>query len=149
METLGGNGYVEDGRMGRIYREMPVNAIWEGSGNVMCLDVLRAIEREHEAADALVAGFETAAGGATRLVAAIGRLRAMMTQRGGLEARARLVTELLVAVAAGTLLQAHAPAAVADGFLATRLAPDRGRCYGALETAIDETAILERAMPVG
>jgi putative acyl-CoA dehydrogenase len=128
---------------------MPVNAIWEGSGNVMCLDVLRAMEREPEAADALVAGFETAAGGETRLVAAIGRLRAMMAARGGLEARARLVTELLVAVAAGTLLQAHAPAAVADGFLATRLVPDRGRCYGALETAIDETAILERAMPVG
>ena len=147
METLGGNGYVEDGLMGRIYREMPVNAIWEGSGNVMCLDVLRAIEREPEAADALVAGFET--GGEPRLAAAVGRLRGLLAQRSGLEARARLVTELLVAVAAGTLLQAHAPAAVADGFLATRLAPDRGRCYGALETAIDETAILERAMPVG
>lgn len=145
METLGGNGYVEDGLMGRIYREMPVNAIWEGSGNVMCLDVLRAMEREPEAAQALIAGFETS--GDTRLAAAVARLRGLLAERGGLEGRARLVTELLVAVAAGSLLRAHAPAAVADGFLATRFAPDRGRTYGALEVAIDERAILDRAMP--
>ncbi|HEY2605889.1 MAG TPA: acyl-CoA dehydrogenase family protein, partial [Paraburkholderia sp.] len=151
MEVWGGNGYVETGPMARFYREAPVNSIWEGSGNVMCLDVLRAMEREPEAAQALFAGWQADAHAHPALSAALGKLAATLNgpaeQR---EASARRIAQQIVLIAQATLLVRHAPAAVADAFIATRLADgcgESGRVYGTLPAMFDHVAIMERAFP--
>jgi putative acyl-CoA dehydrogenase len=152
MEVWGGNGYVETGPMARFYREAPVNSIWEGSGNVMCLDVLRAMEREPDAAQALFAAWQADAQGHAGLSAALGRLAA--TLHGPAEHReasARRIAQQIVLIAQATLLVQHAPGAVADAFIATRLADgcgESGRVYGTLPASIDHAAIVERAFRV-
>jgi len=145
MECLGGNGYVEESIAGRIYREMPVNAIWEGSGNVMCLDVLRAIGREPEALDVVLAEFEAARGVNGAYDAALGALKASFFDVASMEARSRQVVELMAKVAAGAVLLRGAPHAVADAFCATRLGREWGDIYGTLPVGVDQRAILERA----
>ncbi|MES1991267.1 MAG: isovaleryl-CoA dehydrogenase [Pseudomonadota bacterium] len=145
MECLGGNGYVEESIAGRIYREMPVNAIWEGSGNVMCLDVLRAIGREPEALDVVLAEFDAARGANGAYDAALEALKTSFADTGSLEARSRQIVELMAKVAAGAVLLRHAPHAVADAFCATRLGRDWGDIYGTLPMGLDQRAILERA----
>ncbi|MDO8287927.1 MAG: isovaleryl-CoA dehydrogenase [Parvibaculum sp.] len=145
MECLGGNGYVEEAIAGRIYREMPVNAIWEGSGNVMCLDVLRAIGREPEALDVVLAEFDAARGVNGAYDAALEALKASFADLGSMEARSRQIVELMAKVAAGAVLLKHAPHAVADAFCATRLGRDWGDMYGTLPVGVDQRAILERA----
>ncbi|HLW13403.1 MAG TPA: isovaleryl-CoA dehydrogenase [Casimicrobiaceae bacterium] len=149
MEVWGGNGYVEEGPMARFYREAPVNSIWEGSGNVMCLDVLRAMEREPEAAQALFAAWRNRAPGHPALGAALDRLAAALSGAPDLrEAAARRIAQSIVLIAQATLLVEHAPAQVADAFVATRLADgcgESGRVYGTLPAAFDHAAIIARA----
>ena len=150
MEVFGGNGYVEDGVMARLFREAPVNSIWEGSGNVMCLDVLRALAREPEAARALLAELQPAAQGEPRIVAALQGLQALLAASADeLEALGRVLAQRLVLVAQACLLRAHAPACVADAFIATRLGDGgAGRVAGAIDTrGMDVDAILARAFP--
>ena len=147
MEVLGGNGYVEESVLPRIYREMPVNSIWEGSGNVMCLDVLRALERTPAAAEALMAELDAARGGDRRLDEFARGLAAELSDPGGLDARARRLAEMIVLALQGALLVRHGPAAVADAFCATRLSEDRGGAFGSLSASADLSAILERARP--
>tara|TARA_R110000868_G_scaffold135284_2_gene347757 strand:- start:2649 stop:4325 length:1677 start_codon:yes stop_codon:yes gene_type:complete len=145
MECLGGNGYVEEGIAGRIYREMPVNAIWEGSGNVMCLDVLRAISREPEALGVVFAEFEASRGVSAAYDGALSALKDAFADVSSLEARSRQIVEVMAKLAAGAVLLRHAPAAVADAFCATRLGRDWGDIYGTLPVGVDQRAILERA----
>ncbi|NYH17614.1 isovaleryl-CoA dehydrogenase [Paraburkholderia bryophila] len=151
MEVWGGNGYVETGPMARFYREAPVNSIWEGSGNVMCLDVLRAMEREPDAAQALFAAWQSDAQAQPALRAALGKLAAVLNgpadQR---EASARRIAQQIVLIAQAVLLIQHAPAEVADAFIATRLGDgcgESGRVYGTLPASFDHAAIIERAFP--
>lgn len=148
MEVFGGNGYVEEGVMARLFREAPVNSIWEGSGNVMCLDVLRALAREPEAAAALLADLAPAAQGEPRLATALLTLGRDLATPGALnEAGARAVAQRLVLLVQACLLQQQAPAFVADAFFATRFAePHWGRVVGAMDTrGMDVAALLGRA----
>jgi putative acyl-CoA dehydrogenase len=146
MEVLGGNGYVEESLMPRLYREMPVNSIWEGSGNVMCLDVLRALSRTPDAMDALRAELAPARGADARLDRAIGTLEATLAARPAEGQARRLVEEIVLAVQAALLVR-HAPPAVADAFCASRLAGDHGGNFGTLPRGADLTGIVERARP--
>ena len=151
MEVLGGNGYVLDGIVGRLFLESPVNSIWEGSGNVMCLDVLRAFGREPQAAQALLAELAPVATGEPRLAAALAQVQALLAlPPGDLEALGRVLAQQLVLLAQGCLLRQSAPAFVADAFIATRLgdAGTGGRVAGAIDTrSLDVPAILQRALP--
>jgi putative acyl-CoA dehydrogenase len=146
MECLGGNGYVEEGILARHYRESPVNAIWEGSGNVMCLDVLRALSREVDAAAAILQSLaEETAGlpGAGDAVAFIGKaFRGPDSERV-----ARLAVEKLALLAAAAALSQVAPRH-AELFAATRLAGNHASMYGAVDLPHqDVRALLERALP--
>ncbi len=149
MEVFGGNGYVDDGIMGRLFREAPVNSIWEGSGNVMCLDVMRAIGRDPASAMTLLEELGTAGGDDPRIRAELKGLQAMLAEPPEhLEALGRRFTERLALVAQACLLRQHAPAFVADAFVQTRLDPYWGRIVGSLDIrhlAVD--AILSRAYP--
>ena len=150
MEVFGGNGYVETGPMGRLFREAPVNSIWEGSGNVMCLDVLRALQREPDAAHALLTELHAAAQGEPRIAAAARELQALLaTPAEQLEGLGRVLAQRLVLLAQACLLRQQAPAAVADAFVATRLADSgAGRVAGAIDTrGLDVAAVLARAFP--
>jgi putative acyl-CoA dehydrogenase len=146
MEVLGGNGYVEESLMPRLYREVPVNSIWEGSGNVMCLDVLRALTRTPEAGEALRAELAPARGGDARLDRFVAGLEAALAARPE-EAQARRLSEQLVLALQGALLVRFAPPAVADAFCASRLERDRGGAFGTLPAGIDLGGIVERAAP--
>jgi putative acyl-CoA dehydrogenase len=146
MEVMGGNGYVEDGPLARLYREFPVNSIWEGSGNVMCLDVLRAFAKGPETRDALAAELALAAGRDARFDAYCARLLDGLGTVAGDEFGARRLAEhLVVAVQAGLLLR-HAPSFVADAFVASRIAVDVGGAFGRLPDGVDCAAILGRAL---
>jgi putative acyl-CoA dehydrogenase len=147
MECLGGNGYVEEAPLGRIYREMPVNSIWEGSGNVNALDVLRAVGRSPETLDALLAEVDLASGGDVRLDAHLAGLRAELADREDAEPRARKLVEDLALALQGSLLVRHAPAYVADAFCASRLGQERGHEYGTLPRGVDAAAIVARHTP--
>jgi putative acyl-CoA dehydrogenase len=146
MECLGGNGYVEEGILARHYRESPVNAIWEGSGNVMCLDVLRALSREADAALAVLRDLtdETQGlPGAGEAVAFIGKA----FRRPDSERVARLAVEKLALLAAAAALNPVSPRH-AELFAATRLAGNHASMYGAVDLAPgDVSALLERALP--
>jgi putative acyl-CoA dehydrogenase len=146
MECLGGNGYVEEGILARHYRESPVNAIWEGSGNVMCLDVLRALGREADAASAVLRALaEETRGlpGAAEAVAFIGKLFG----RPDSERVARLAVEKLALLAAAAALNPVSPGN-AELFAATRLAVSHAGMYGAIDLSdADERALLARALP--
>jgi putative acyl-CoA dehydrogenase len=147
MEVMGGNGYVEDGPLARLYREFPVNSIWEGSGNVMCLDVLRAIGKApEEARAALAAELEPATRLDARFADYVSGLLDDVAAAGGAEYGARRLAErIVVAVQAGLLLR-HAPGYVAQAFVASRIEADVGGAYGRLGEGADCTAILARAL---
>src|SRR5215471_13311517 len=130
LECLGGNGYVEESGMPRLYREAPLESIWEGSGNVAALDALRALTREPQAAEAFFAELDAAAGADRRLDEAITRLRKEAADPG--EATARRLAQDLATTLAAALLLRHGDPAVADAFAASRLAGDHGRAYGTL-----------------
>jgi putative acyl-CoA dehydrogenase len=147
LECLGGNGYVEDSGMPRHYREAPLLSIWEGSGNVNALDVLRALGRDPATVDALFAELAPARGADARLDASVARLKdtlATATPSG-----ARRLVELMALTLQASLLVRHAPAAVADAFCATRLGGDWGHSFGTLPDGADLDAVLERALPAG
>jgi putative acyl-CoA dehydrogenase len=147
MECLGGNGYVEESILPRLYREAPVNSIWEGSGNVMCLDVLRVIEREPQAARAVIAALADEAADLPGAREAAGFIEATLASAGG-EARSRAAVERLATLAAAAALRASAPARMAEIFAQTRLAGSRAATFGASHISAPETAaILERALP--
>ena len=146
MEVLGGGGYVEESLMPRLYREMPVNSIWEGSGNVMCLDVLRALQRTPDAGDALQAELAPARGADPRLDRFLARLDTMLAARPD-ETQARRLSEMLVLAVQGALLVRFAPPAVSDAFCASRLDGERGGCFGALAAGADFNGIVARAAP--
>jgi putative acyl-CoA dehydrogenase len=147
LECLGGNGYVEASGMPRLYREAPLASIWEGSGNVMALDVLRALVRAPQALDAFVAEVDEARGADHRLDAFVAATRNELTNPEALEPRARRVVERMALCLQGSLLVRHAPPAVADAFCAARLARDAGLSYGTLPPGVDAKAIVERHAP--
>jgi putative acyl-CoA dehydrogenase len=147
MECLGGNGYIEEGLAARAYRELPLNAIWEGSGNVMALDLLRVLQREPETVALVMDDLRTAAAGDAHLKAHLARVEGLLHEPRLLEQRGRALTEALGTLAAGTILRAHAPAVVADAFLTTRLAGSPRQTYGQGLDAVAARAILERAFP--
>ncbi|MFJ6948100.1 acyl-CoA dehydrogenase family protein [Streptomyces wuyuanensis] len=144
LECLGGNGYDEASGMPRLYREAPLNGIWEGSGNVNALDVLRALAREPESLEAFRAEIEEAAGADARLDEAWRTLRGELVLTADAELRARRLVERLALVLQASLLVRHAPPAVADAFCASRLAGDSGFAFGTLPPAADLSAILTR-----
>ena len=150
MEVFGGNGYVQESIVSRLFREAPVNSIWEGSGNVMCLDVLRAMGREPEATRLLLQDLLNMAAGEPTLT----RLAQSLAQRlsaepDALEPQARRLVQDLALLAQACLLRQHAPAYMATGFIHTRLGEQSGAMVvGAFNpAAIDLSAILQRALP--
>jgi putative acyl-CoA dehydrogenase len=159
LECLGGNGYVEESGLPRLYREAPLNSVWEGSGNITALDVLRALARTEGAADALLAELDAAAGADARLDAAVAGLRRLMadlitSMEPQHEAR-RLAGHIAVTLAAALLVR-HAPGPVADAFCASRLEPGSpggpGAPFGTLPARLDLAAIVDRVratMPGG
>ncbi|WP_313703529.1 isovaleryl-CoA dehydrogenase [Massilia sp.] len=145
MEVMGGNGYVEDGPLARLYREFPVNSIWEGSGNVMCLDVLRALAKSpQEARAALEAELMPAARLDPRFAAFAARLGEELPRAD--ERSARRLAEHLVIAVQGALLLRHAPPCVAEAFVASRIEQDVGGAFGRLPAGLDFDAILARAL---
>ncbi len=148
MECLGGNGYVEDGIAARIYRELPVNAIWEGSGNVMALDVLRVLQREPETIEIVLEHLNAMAGNDPLLKAQREYVQDILCEPRLLDRRGRDLSEALALLGAASLLKAHAPAAVSSAFLQTRLGAARRRqTYGQGLEKADPRAILDRALP--
>ena len=145
LECLGGNGYVEESIMPRLYREAPLNSIWEGSGNVNCLDVLRAMQKEPASAQAFLAEVTRAQGMDARLDAAIGQLKRELSDFSNVEVRARRLVEQMALVLQGALLVQYGQPAVAEAFCASRLAGDWGRAFGTLPVGTDFATIIERA----
>jgi putative acyl-CoA dehydrogenase len=147
MECLGGAGYVEESGMPRLYREAPVNGIWEGSGNVIALDVLRTLAREPAALEGLRAELALARGANTFFDSACEDLPDLVAAALRDESQARLLCERLALVLQASLLLRHAPAAVADAFCAARLAGTGTRSYGALPPGADAPAVAARVLP--
>jgi putative acyl-CoA dehydrogenase len=143
LECLGGNGYVEESGMPRLFRESPLNSIWEGAGNVNCLDVLRVLAKEEGALAAYFA--EVALASDPRLDRAIAELQRQLEEQRA--ASARRLVEQLALVLQGSLLVRHGDPEVAEAFLASRLAGDGGRAYGTLPAGIDFARIIERHRP--
>ncbi len=147
MECIGGSGVMEDSPMPRLFRESPVNAIWEGSGNVQCLDVLRAMQKTPAVVDAFFREVAKARGANAHLDRWVTALHAEFVDLADAQYRARdIVDRLALAIQAALLVQ-HAPATVADGFCASRLAPGGHRNYGTLPRGVDCAAIIKRATP--
>ena len=149
MECFGGNGYVEDSGMPRLYREAPLMSIWEGTGNVMALDVLRALARTPRALEVFLAELDEAAGGDSRLDAYVAKLRedlasADPNDAATLESRGRSLTERMALSLQASVLVRHAPHAVADAFCASRLQREGGLEYGTLPPGCDIDAIIAR-----
>jgi putative acyl-CoA dehydrogenase len=147
LECVGGNGYVEESVLPRLYREAPVNSIWEGAGNIQCLDVLRAARKQPESLEAFLAEVALAEGADLRLDAALAELRGELADTDDVELRARRIVERLATCLQGSLLVRHAPHEVADAFCATRLGGEGGRAYGTLPRRVDRAAIVERHKP--
>ena len=147
MECLGGNGYVEDSLLPRLYREAPVNAIWEGSGNVMCLDVLRAFSQDRDAAQTMLRMLAGEAGNLPGAREAVARIEAVLSAADG-EADARAAVERMALLAAAAALRVGAPAPIAELFARTRLGSGQGAMFGVGDlSAAEASAILERALP--
>jgi putative acyl-CoA dehydrogenase len=145
LECLGGNGYVEESGMPRLYREAPLISIWEGSGNVAALDTLRAMGREPETIEAFFGELERAVGMDPRYDDALAMIRKQFTDLDELQYRARRIVEQLAMLLQASLLLRQGPAPVAEAFVASRLAGDWGVAYGTLPTGVDTEAILDRA----
>jgi putative acyl-CoA dehydrogenase len=145
MEVLGGNGYVEDSGLPRLYRQSPLNSIWEGSGNVIALDVLRAMGRSSDTLAAVNAEIELARGADARFDDAVKRLHAELGDPDQLPFRARRIAGQLALCLQGSLLLRHAPTGVADAFCASRLGGDWGAVLGTLPASAQVGAMVERA----
>jgi putative acyl-CoA dehydrogenase len=140
LECLGGNGFVEESIMPQLYRDIGLNSVWEGAGNVAALDVLRVIGKEPEALPAFLAECNLALGANRHFDAHMSRLETTFTEWNA----RRVVEDLAVALQASLLIQ-HAPPAVADAYCATRLGRDEGHAYGTLPVGTDTEGILNRA----
>jgi putative acyl-CoA dehydrogenase len=147
LECFGGNGYVEESGMPRLYRESPLASIWEGSGNVQCLDVLRAIVRSPESVDAFFAEVAEAGGAEPRLDSYVASLRDELADVEAIESRARRVVERMALALQGSLLVRHCDPAVADAFCASRLAGDWGQAFGTMPAGTDFERIIDRHSP--
>jgi putative acyl-CoA dehydrogenase len=147
LECLGGNGYVEESIMPRLYREAPLNSIWEGSGNVNALDVLRAMGREPESVTAFMSEVDEARGSDPRLDRAIDELKQQLTNGAGSEAGARRLVERMAIVLEGSLLVRHGDPAVADAFCASRIGGDWGHSFGTLPEGLQLASIVQRHRP--
>jgi len=146
LECLGGPGYVEESLMPRLYREAPLNSIWEGSGNVICLDVLRAMQKEPATGPALLAELEAARGMHALFDAGLDALKADLEDRDGLEVRARRVTERMAVLWQASLLLHHAPPAIAEAFCQSRLGDRWTGSFGTLPSSADLDTILDRVL---
>ncbi|MEW2299551.1 acyl-CoA dehydrogenase family protein [Streptomyces sp. NPDC006655] len=144
-ECLGGNGYVEESGLPRLVRESPLNAVWEGAGNIQALDVLRALHREPGALDACLQEIGRAHGADHRLDRAVKDLFAELADLEGAQTRARRLVERLATVLQGSLLVRFAPSEVADAFCASRLGNDWGATFGTLPASLDLAALVDRA----
>lgn len=147
VECHGGNGFIEDHLMARLYREAPLNGIWEGTGNVICLDVLRSIQREPDCLPALVDEIATAQGADPRFDAALDGLKADLPALLRHEGQARRLVERLALMMSASLLLRHAPAEVAEAFVASRLAGPWSGHFGDLPAGVDTARIARRAAP--
>ncbi len=146
LECLGGNGYIEESGMPRLYREAPLLSIWEGSGNVAALDVLRAMGREPETVQAFFEELDSARGADHRLDAAVDGLKTELADTADVELRARRLVERMALALQGSLLVRFGHPAVADAFCASRLAGDWGVAFGTLPRGVDTGAIIERGL---
>jgi len=145
MECHGGACYVEEWPIARFYRQSPLNGIWEGSGNVICLDVLRALSRAPSAAEIFLGEVRRAKGANSHLDTAIAELETQMASAD--ESAARRLTELMGLVLQASLLVQHVPSFVSDAFCALRLGDTRSQTYGATAGNADTNAIISRALP--
>ena len=147
LECHGGNGYIDDQVMGRLFREAPLGSIWEGSGNVQCLDVLRAMAKTPAVVDVLVQELDGACGADRRYDAFIAQLKSALRPSVDMESRARRLVEQLALALSGAQLVQYAPTAVSDAFCSSRLSGEWGSEYGTLNPTLDMSGILERARP--
>ena len=148
LECFGGVGYIEESGMPRLYREAPLCSIWEGSGNVMALDVVRALSKEPKAVEVVLAEIECGSAGDERLAVFARKLSDDLKHPDEVLSMARSIIERMATGLQAALLAAHAPTAVADAFIATRIAGGGGLHYGTLPTGTDTTAIIERHQPI-
>jgi len=148
LECHGGNGFVEDSVMPRLYRDSPVNSVWEGSGNVQCLDLLRAVGRDPASLAAYFEELDLAKGKDARLDRFVADLRKELSGLSNVETRARRLVERLALALQGALLVRHAPPFVGEAFLASRIDGDHGQAFGTLPAHIDTTSIVSRADPL-
>jgi len=157
LECLGGNGYVEESIMPRLYREAPVNSTWEGSGNVICLDILRALAREPEAADALVQELHSATRADDRVDHYVAHLEAdlrlqlkqsLKDAHAGIEGQARRLAESLALGLQAVQIVRHSPKPIADAFLSSRMVGDHGYNFGTLPDESDFAGILDWVTPI-
>jgi putative acyl-CoA dehydrogenase len=147
LECIGGNGYVEESPMPRLYRDAPLNSLWEGAGNVQCLDVLRALNRDADAIAVVLAELQRAKGGCRHFDAYLERIEWELRDRDQLETRARQVVERLALVMQAALLIQHGPSEVAAAFCASRLAGNHGLELGTLPAGVAFSLIIERSRP--
>jgi len=145
MECLGGNGYVEESRLPRIYREVPVNAIWEGAGNIMALDVMRVLRKSSEPLEAVLANIEDSLGGAAKSTLNVIRAAAAVALAD--EGSARILTEQLAMTVAAASLRRHFPAVIADAFFETRMNKQWRSTYGMLDSRFDARAFINFVFP--
>jgi putative acyl-CoA dehydrogenase len=149
LECLGGNGYVEDSRMPRLYREAPLMSVWEGSGNVAALDTLRAAAKQPESLEVFIGELDEARGTDPRYDAFVDELGTAFADPESMQYRARRVVGDMATALQGSLLLRHGHPAVADAFAASRLGRDRGDVFGTLPTGLDLAPIIERCTPKG
>ncbi len=145
LECHGGAGYIEESVMPRLYREAPLSSIWEGSGNVICLDVLRALHRDPACFEAFVAEIEPAAAGDRDIAAKLEQVQQMLGDPEPLEPRARQFTERLALLFQAAVLRTGAPQPIADAFIAARLRSEAGLVYGTLPPQLDTDPLIDRA----
>ncbi len=148
LECHGGAGYVEEGPMPRLYREAPLNSIWEGSGNVICLDVVRTLEKEPNALEILMTELTALEGQDARYDRNITVLKDMLHDTSKVQTEARRFVETAAITLQANLLMQHAPNEVSDAFLASRVDGDWGHAYGTLPTGTDHRAIISRAWKI-
>lgn len=148
MECLGGGGYVEESILPRLYREAPVNSIWEGSGNVQCLDILRAIKREPDSLAALLTEIQLARGADARFDKHLERIEWLLTGSEGAEYRSRALAESLATGLQASLLLRGEQSALADLYCASRLTQDGGGVYGCLPASSECMAVLRYSWPL-
>ncbi|MGH2372974.1 MAG: acyl-CoA dehydrogenase family protein, partial [bacterium] len=147
QECLGGAGYVEESILPRLFRDAPLNSIWEGSGNIQCLDVVRALAREPRAIEALIDELETVRGADARLDAEMERVKGILSDPEAQEYRARHVVEIMATALQAALLVRAGSQAVAEAFGRSRLGVGGGRVYGVLPVGAPVDSIVERASP--